>query len=239
VTYRRHNGMVSSHEHEAPLRDLVDPLLGQVVGGVARELRTVKHRHHKRPLIYKLTSPSGKAYVGQTTWPTQRWSRHRNDRVSGCRALSAAISKYGWKAFKKEILLECKEEELNAHEVRLIRKHNTLAPAGYNLTKGGDLNPIKQPEVYARVKAMHASGEIKAKQKAGWTKEVRARMSAVHKARCKTDGGRARKQGMANLKNGNATKASNSAEAMAKRKATWAAKRAAKGTPSLRTRRQG
>ena len=131
-------------------------------------------------------------------------------------------------SFKVEILLECAEDELNANEVRLIAEHETLHPKGYNLTPGGDFSPMKHPEVYARVRAMHDRGEIKPKQLAGYTKEVRERMSKVHKKRCQEDGGRARRQGIQNLGGGKATDASKSEAARAKRVATFDAKRAAK-----------
>lgn len=77
--------------------------------------------------------------------------------------------------------------------------------------------------------AMHASGEIKAAQRIGWAKPgVREKASASHKKRCREDGGRQARQGAANLVTGNATKASHSEAANAKRQATWEAKRKAK-----------
>ena len=198
--------------------------------GTAHEAKKVKHRQKRRSVIYKITSPSGKAYVGQTGWFAQRMSKHKRCKNSGCRALKAAVRKYGWDSMRVEILVDNPpEEELDSLEIALIREHGTRAPAGYNLTDGGDINPAKEGDGAAKLKAMHASGEIKAAQRRGWAKPgVRKRASASHKKRCQEDGGRQASQGKANLKAGNATAASNSAEAKAKRAVTWEAKRAGK-----------
>jgi len=57
-----------------------------------------------------------------------------------CRALNAAIRKYGWDNMKKEILFYCNDDELDMYETRFIEKLDTLAPNGYNLTTGGNAN---------------------------------------------------------------------------------------------------
>ena len=64
--------------------------------------------------IYKLTNMvNGKAYVGQAVDIAMRWHGHKSAAASnkreGCRALQCAIRKYGWKAFRKEILAVCDE----------------------------------------------------------------------------------------------------------------------------------
>jgi group I intron endonuclease len=207
--------------------------LGQIFSSVPGKLRAGKRKREYRPVIYKLTSPSGKAYVGQTVRPKVRFATHAASGhaigKSKCRALAAAIAKYGWPSFKKEILVECDKDDLDTMEDEMIRKHGTLTPQGYNLIPGGTFNPIKDPATYTRVRAMWDRGEIQAIQRQAWKNpKLKARMKKVHKERCKTDGGRAKRQGIANLENGNATLRSHSDDAMAKRKATWDAKREAK-----------
>lgn len=89
-------------------------------------------------LVYKHTSPSGKAYIGLTQDYDQRSIYHRNPN-SKCKAFLAAIKKYGWDSFSHEILLQdLTVSEANEAEVRLIAEHQTLWPSGYNLTTGGD-----------------------------------------------------------------------------------------------------
>ena len=126
-----------------------------------------------------------------------------------------------------EILVDnCPEEQLDSLEIALIAEHDTRYPTGYNLTDGGDVNPAKEGDGHAKLMAMHESGEIKAAQRIGWAKPgVREKASASHKKRCREDGGRQARQGAANLVTGDATKASHSEAAIAKRQATWDAKR--------------
>tara|TARA_B110001452_G_scaffold258455_1_gene253622 strand:+ start:74 stop:778 length:705 start_codon:yes stop_codon:yes gene_type:complete len=181
-------------------------------------------------VIYKITAPNGKGYIGQTVWFTQRMAKHRSCKFSKCPAISAAIRKYGWDAMKVEILVDnCPEEQLDSLEIALIAEHNTRYPSGYNLTDGGDVNPAKEGEGHKKLMAMHASGEIKAAQRIGWAKPgVREKASASHKKRCREDGGRQARQGSSNLVTGGATAASHTDAANAKRVATWEAKRKAK-----------
>ncbi|QKE50303.1 GIY-YIg catalytic domain-containing endonuclease [Faustovirus] len=97
-------------------------------------------------IIYKITFPNeaNKAYIGQTTKTfDQRMAGHKSsgnneDKKDGCRALNAAIRKYGWDNCIREILKECPDEELDDWEKHYIKEFNTLSPGGYNLTVGGN-----------------------------------------------------------------------------------------------------
>ena len=87
-------------------------------------------------IIYKLTSPSQKSYIGQTiTSLDERLKYHVIQ--NGCRAIANAIRKYGSDAFEVEVLRECPEACLNTWEQIEILRHQTLSPNGYNLTTGG------------------------------------------------------------------------------------------------------
>lgn len=93
--------------------------------------------------IYKLTSPNGKSYIGQTVQePCKRWSKHHTKAMSDtptnrCEALSNAIKKHGWDNFTKEIIETCSESDLDDLEQHYIEHFNTVSPNGYNLTHGG------------------------------------------------------------------------------------------------------
>lgn len=99
-------------------------------------------------IIYKLTSPKGKEYIGQTTKTFDvRMYNHKSasgnlNKKDGCCALNNAIRKHGWSNFHKEIILECEDNELDFYESYFIAEYNTLAPAGYNLISGGNSNKI-------------------------------------------------------------------------------------------------
>ena len=89
--------------------------------------------------VYKHTSPSGKVYIGITARPvSRRWhggSAYRNNAH-----FYAAIKRYGWDAFRHEILADGLTREAACEmEVRLIAEHRSTDPAhGYNISPGGD-----------------------------------------------------------------------------------------------------
>lgn len=90
--------------------------------------------------IYKITNiKNNKSYIGHSTTGLKRVEMHLNLK-SRCPAITAAIRKYGRESFKIELLLEHPDSKftLNIMEPYYIEKYNTLAPNGYNLTKGGE-----------------------------------------------------------------------------------------------------
>lgn len=95
--------------------------------------------------IYKLTSPSGKSYVGQTINIKGRFSEYKTlHHCENQKALFNAIKKYGWENFKKEILETIKEElvenlkkVLDELEIEYISKYDCIN-FGYNICVGGN-----------------------------------------------------------------------------------------------------
>ena len=95
--------------------------------------------------IYMLTSPSGKAYIGQTILPIEvRFQKHQQTR-SKCRAIYNAIQYHGWDNFEKN-WYECPDDDLNDHEELMIEVLGTLSPGGYNLIEGGGNNGKRSEE---------------------------------------------------------------------------------------------
>jgi hypothetical protein len=95
-------------------------------------------------IIYKLTSPSGKSYIGQTKRTfNYRWQRHVQKAIANkdkhqCWALNNAIRKYGPDKFIKEVLLVCNDNDLNRYEIAAIGLYQSIDNRfGYNLTIGG------------------------------------------------------------------------------------------------------
>lgn len=85
-------------------------------------------------IIYCLTFPNGKHYIGQTiTSMKTRMRQHRNS--PGCEALYNAIQKY--KKYTQKILIETDNENLDYHEKKFIEEMNTMVPNGYNIRSGG------------------------------------------------------------------------------------------------------
>lgn len=91
--------------------------------------------------IYKITSPTGRVYIGKTTRINDRISYYRNNNKRGQKILDSSIEKYGWDSHKFEIIDKAPVEQLNELEKKYIVEHNSFHydnPNGMNLTKGGE-----------------------------------------------------------------------------------------------------
>lgn len=89
--------------------------------------------------LYRLTSPSGKSYIGISKDYRRRWAIHRyRANSNGQGALYTAIRKYKWESFSSEVLVIGSFEYVKEMEVKAIKYFNTMYPNGYNLTHGGD-----------------------------------------------------------------------------------------------------
>lgn len=93
-------------------------------------------------VIYKLTSPSGKCYVGRTRDFNGRMNEHKYvSEHGGNYTIHSAIRKYGWDNFTKEVIAEVKKEESSELERFFIEKYDSVK-TGYNdtyNTDGGDI----------------------------------------------------------------------------------------------------
>ena len=88
-------------------------------------------------IIYKITSPSGKVYVGQTMRSFETRMQEHKRESSGCTLIKRAIDKYG-DEMKYELIEEnVPQEQLDEREIHWVKYFNSLAPDGYNCTTGG------------------------------------------------------------------------------------------------------
>lgn len=94
-------------------------------------------------VIYKLTSPNGKVYIGRAHNFNERMIGHKyaayTKKINT--SLYKAIRKYGWDNFTKEIICEINTEDAQKIEEELILAHNSVK-LGYNdtyLGGGGDM----------------------------------------------------------------------------------------------------
>lgn len=89
-------------------------------------------------IIYKLTSPKGKVYIGRTNDFNRRMIEHKKcaltDKLPN--TLYKAIRKYGWDSFQKEIICEIDPSQSSKLEEELILAHNSVK-GGYNDTYNG------------------------------------------------------------------------------------------------------
>ena len=93
--------------------------------------------------VYKLTNTvTGKFYVGSTFNLHTRMKYHRySHKKNPNKALGSDIAKYGWNAFRVDVLEECTRENVRDRE-RFYIESLRAVELGYNLTKAtkyGDL----------------------------------------------------------------------------------------------------
>lgn len=90
--------------------------------------------------IYKITSPSGRIYVGQAVEIVKRQKSYEKHRCKGQPKLYASLVKYGFSKHIFEVIEECKVEELNVRERHWQDFYNVISEKGLNckLTKTED-----------------------------------------------------------------------------------------------------
>lgn len=107
----------------------------------------------KKYLIYRLTFPNKKVYIGQTYNFKDRMRKHKYDSKKYNTLIYNAIRKYGWDNIKKEIILYCDENCIDYYERELIKLYNsTDKNVGYNLESGGHKNKNLSKETIEKKK---------------------------------------------------------------------------------------
>jgi len=111
-------------------------------------------------IIYKITSPSGKAYVGQTMRSFEtRVAEHKRD-SSCCTLIKRAIDKYGDEMNYELIEENVPQEQLDEREIYWISHFNSLAPDGYNCTTGGQFSKEYSQELKDRMRDIKNAQKI-------------------------------------------------------------------------------
>lgn len=71
--------------------------------------------------IYKITSPSGKIYIGSTWDLKDRIYRYKTNRVKDQIKIFNSIKKHGWENHVFEVIFECDREDRNFQKIKLIQ----------------------------------------------------------------------------------------------------------------------
>lgn len=88
--------------------------------------------------IYKLTSPSGKIYIGQSKNIYKRYLCYSNIGCKNQPRLLHSLLKHGFNNHKFELIIECESEELNDLETFYIKKLKSSSRSfGLNCNNGG------------------------------------------------------------------------------------------------------
>jgi len=103
--------------------------------------------------LYKITAPDGLLYIGASNDARRRWIDHNAKAKAGSNCdIHKAIRKFGWKNFKKQILVIGPDEYIYELEMKAIEAFNTITPFGYNMLPGGKISPMTDKNIARRVR---------------------------------------------------------------------------------------
>ena len=147
--------------------------------------------------IYKITSPKGRVYIGESVNIDRRWRNYKClSNCSGQRRLLNSFKKYGVESHVFEIIEECEVDELKCRE-RYWQDFYDVLNGGLNLklTECGEVKRVYSEETRKRIGEAHkgrvVSEETKQKlremkgEKASWygrkhSDETKEKMSKAH-----------------------------------------------------------
>jgi group I intron endonuclease len=117
--------------------------------------------------IYKITSPSGKVYIGSTSNLKDRIYRYKTNRVKSQIKISRSISKYGWNSHKFEVIFECNKDDRNFYENKFGIEYKVLSDKGLNcsIPKGDDVFSCMSEETKIKIGLAHKGKKISEEQK--------------------------------------------------------------------------
>jgi len=102
--------------------------------------------------IYKITSPTGKIYIGQSVDIINRFRQYKLGHSKQQVKLFNSLKKYGVENHKFEIVEECDRKYLNEKEIFYISKFNSFnSQNGLNLRSGGCQNSLISQETKRRM----------------------------------------------------------------------------------------
>ncbi|HMS90793.1 MAG TPA: GIY-YIG nuclease family protein [Candidatus Absconditabacterales bacterium] len=113
--------------------------------------------------IYKIISPSGKVYIGQSKNIEKRFCQYKRLQCKSQKALHNSLIKYGVENHIFEVVVKCSPEELNINELKYIQEFDSYKN-GLNMTKGGETSPMSHPEIAAKMVGKKHSESSKLKR---------------------------------------------------------------------------
>jgi group I intron endonuclease len=138
-------------------------------------------------VIYKITNPKGRVYIGQTSNIAKRVSSYRRCTCYGQTLLFNSIKKYGWDKHEFKIVHELPQDVdqsiVNTYEILYIEQYQSHAfkypkNGGLNLTDGGGGTLGK---VFTDKDRERVSRILTGKKRKPFTDEHRKNISETHK----------------------------------------------------------
>jgi group I intron endonuclease len=135
-------------------------------------------------VVYQLQFPNGKLYIGITTRFRMRMGEHRNcGKSEAGHVVKRAIMKYGWANVKISILergIDSKEVLKERERYWIREKGSMVHEWGYNLTEGGDAQPMDHPVVKdwhkKRITEAMNRDDVREKKRALWQNDEHKEM---------------------------------------------------------------
>lgn len=144
--------------------------------------------------IYKLTSPSGKCYIGQTIHLNRRLRDYSRLNCDKQWKLLRALEKYGFENFKLEILFQYNSDNrsrlniiLDAMEKFCIKKYDSVY-SGYNIRFGGTGGKCTEETLEKMRFAQSNRSEETRRKMSEWQKGKRLPEIAYEKSRATNTG---------------------------------------------------
>lgn len=146
--------------------------------------------------IYKITSPTNKVYIGQTTNYDKRYSAYKNHKCKGQPKLFNSLNKYGFDTHQIDLIRNCSLDELNHYERHYQEYYNSVVD-GLNLrytatnSKSGYMSEESKKKMSESRKGIIFNDEWKANLAKVWigrkhTEETKLKMSNAGKGKKKS-----------------------------------------------------
>ena len=117
--------------------------------------------------IYKITSPKGRIYIGQTLNFVTRFNKYKNGKCKGQIRLYNSFLKYGTDNHIFEIIEICSENEMNNRERYYQEKYSVLGKRGLNckLTGSETLKGRHSDKTKQKISIAHKGKKISEQSK--------------------------------------------------------------------------
>jgi len=104
--------------------------------------------------IYKITSPSGKIYIGESLHIERRWEDYKYSKAKGQPRLRNSFSKYGVNNHTFEIIEKCEFDDLLCRERYWQDEFDVIGKDGLNcvLQKCGDKKRVVDDETMVKIR---------------------------------------------------------------------------------------